>query len=494
MAYKYALLFLLFLGLYQPAKADFTLDQNSTAAFKAIFELRFPEAKKLIADEKRANPDNGIIVLLENYMDYFQLLMSSNKADYQKLKENRGARLDALEGNDKNSPFYLFAQADVYIQWGVTKAKFGDYTSAMLDMNKGRKLLARNIEKYPNFLPNQKTAAWVNLFFGAIPPSYKSVIGFFGMKGDLQAGLKQLQRLRTQLDGTPYSIYKDEVTMLIALTTIDIVRKKDAYNELMSMAADMSDRSLLKSYLQGYIAFKTGHTDAAIKYFLDAPQTAEYMDMPIITYWLANAKLCRMDRDADKYLLKYIAETRGDLYIKDVYLKVAYCAMFKKDMDGYKSYLNLVRAKGGTADEKDKEALKEANDAAPDEELLRARFYFDGGYYDKALAMLKGKSFNELKIVRDKTEYYYRFGRTYDELENDTAALSNYLRAINTGKSTSYYYAANAALLSGLIYEQKRDLKKAEEFFRLALSMKNHEYQNSIDNQAKQGLTRINAD
>ncbi len=494
MAYKYALLFLLFLGLYQPAKADFTLDQNATGAFKAIFELRFPEAKKLIADEKRTNPDNGIIVLLENYMDYFQLLMSSNKADYQKLKEHRGPRLDALEDNDANSPYYLFAQADIYIQWGVMKAKFGDYTSAMLDMNKGRKLLAKNIEKYPNFLPNQKSSAWLNLFFGAIPPSYKGVVGFFGMKGDLQAGLKQLQRLRTQLDGTPYSIYKDEVTLLLALTNVDIVKRKDNYAELMAMTADMSDHSLLKSYLQGYISFKTGHTDVAIKYFMDAPQSAEYMDMPVITYYLANAKLCRMDRDADKYFLKYLADTRGDLYVKDAYLKVAYCALFKKDTDGYKNYLNLARTKGNTADEKDKEALKEANDAAPDEDLLRARFYFDGGYYDKALSMLKGKSFNELKIIRDKTEYYYRFGRTYDELENDTAALNNYLRAINTGRSTTYYYAANAALLSGLIYEQKRDLKKAEEFFRLALSMKNHEYQNSIDNQAKQGLTRINAD
>src|SRR5215217_6162010 len=119
MAYKYALIFLMFLGLNQPARADFTLDQNSTAAFKAIFELRFPEAKRLIAEEKRANPDNGITILLENYVDYFQLLMSSNKADYQKLKDNRGMRLDALEDNDKNSPFYLFAQADVYIQWGA---------------------------------------------------------------------------------------------------------------------------------------------------------------------------------------------------------------------------------------------------------------------------------------------------------------------------------------------------------------------------------------
>lgn len=494
MAYKYALLFLVFISFYQPAKADFTLDQNSTAAFKAIFELRFPEAKRLIAEEKRINADNGIIVLLENYMDYYYLLTSSNRADYEKYKDRRSARLDALEDNDEKSPYYMFAQADVYIQSAVLKAKFGDYIQSAMDMRKGHKLLTKNADKFPDFIPNQKSIGWLNILVGAIPPSSKGLVGFFGVKGDLPTGLKQLQRLRGQLDGTRYSFYKDEVTFIIALANIDILKNKGSYTQLMAMAGDMSEKSLLKSYLQGYIAFKTGHTDVAISQFMDAPQTSEYMDMPVITYWLANAKLCRMDRDADKFFLKFISENRGDSFNKDAYLKVAYCAFLKKDLDAYNNYLNLVRSKGSTADEKDKEALKEANDARPDEELLRARFYFDGGYYDKALAMLKGKQFNELKIVRDKTEYYYRFGRTYDAMENDTAALTNYQRAINLGKATGYYYAANSALLSGLIYEKKRDFKKAAEFFKLTLSMKNHEYQNSIDNQAKDGLSRIKAD
>ncbi|MFD0751248.1 tetratricopeptide repeat protein [Mucilaginibacter calamicampi] len=494
MRYKYVLLFLFFFTLQQSAKADFTLDQNCTAAFKAVFELRFPEAKRLIAEEKRINPDNGIVLLLENYMDYFYLLTSSNRADYEKYKDRRSTRLDALEDNDENSPYYMFTQADIYIQSAVLKAKFGDNTSAVFDMRKGRKLLLSNAEKFKDFIPNQKSIGWLNILIGAIPPSAKGIVGILGVKGDLPTGLKQLQRLRGQLDGTKYSFYKDEVTFIIALANIDILRNKDSYAQLMAMAGDMSEKSLLKNYLQGYIAFKTGHTDVAISKFTEAPQTSEYMDMPVITYWLANAKLCRMDRDADKYLLRFISENKGDSFNKDAYLKIAYCAFLKKDIDGYNNYLNIVRTRGSAADEKDKEALKEANDARPDEELLRARFYFDGGYYDKALAMLKAKQFSELKIVRDKTEYYYRFGRTYDAMENDTAALTNYQRAINLGKATSYYYAANSALLSGLIYEKKRDFKKAAEFFKQTLSMKNHEYQNSIDNQAKDGLSRIKAD
>jgi hypothetical protein len=42
-----------------------------------------------------------------------------------------------------------------------------------------------------------------------------------------------------------------------------------------------------------------------------------------------------------------------------------------------------------------------------------------------------------------------------------------------------------------LIFENKRDLKKAAIFYNQAIDMKDHDYQTSIDNDAKQGLKRI---
>ena len=160
-------------------------------------------------------------------------------------------------------------------------------------------------------------------------------------------------------------------------------------------------------------------------------------------------------------------------------------------MAAYNTYLKLVKTKGTATDEKDKQALKEANDAKPDIDLLKARLYFDGGYYTNALASLKSKEVNELKIARDKIELYYRLGRVYDQMGKDADALTNYQKAISIGTGATYYYAANSALLSGLIYEQKKDHKKAADYFNLVLKMKNHEYQTSIDNQAKDGLKRI---
>ena len=126
------------------AKANFNFDANCTEAYKAILGLRMNDAKLLILREKQQNPQNGIIILLDNYIDYFSLLASESKTDYDRLKDNRSARLLALEDNDNKSPYYLFSQAEVYLQWSFLKAKFGDYVSSAFDAKKAANLLKDN--------------------------------------------------------------------------------------------------------------------------------------------------------------------------------------------------------------------------------------------------------------------------------------------------------------------------------------------------------------
>jgi tetratricopeptide (TPR) repeat protein len=199
-----------------------------------------------------------------------------------------------------------------------------------------------------------------------------------------------------------------------------------------------------------------------------------------------------MDNDTPFFLNEYVKDYKGTTYIKDAYSKLAYYYLLQNEQDKYGYYVKLVKSRGYSIDEKDKQALREANDVKPDIDLLRARFYFDGGYYNKALTQLLNKDVNSLKLLRDITEYYYRLGRVYEKTDKLSEALVNYQRAVNLGKTTSYYYSANAALSIGRIFEGKRDYKRAGDFYNQAIDMKNHEYQTSIDNDAKAGLKRIN--
>lgn len=486
-----SILFLLLLCSQLSLKANFIFDANSSAAYKAIFDLRLKDARRYIADEKNKYPQNGITILLENYVDYFHLLTSDNKADYEQFKARRSARIDALEGKDRNSPYYLFAQAEIYLQWGMLKAKFGDYTSSTMDLKKAQGLLKKNNEKFRDFLPNQKSLAMIEVIFGAIPANLKGITDLMGLRGNISKGVKQLETFKSQIAGTKYSFYEDEVIFLLCFMDIDLLHNKDNYDKLNSFLKDMSEKSRLKTYLQGYVAFKTGHNDAAITYFERISASDLYAPMPTVQYLLGNARLCRMDSDATTAFINYLKEYKGTNYIKDTYLKLAYHYLLKGDMLGYTNYLKLVRSKGYATDEKDKQALKEANDTKPDVDLLRARFYFDGGYYSKALAQIRDKRQAELSSPRDQIELYYRLGRIYDRLNSFNEAIANYQKAIGLGKDKPFYFAANSALFSGMLYEQKRESAKASTYYNMTLKMKGHEYQNSIDTQAKEGLNRI---
>ena len=488
---KYLLPFIFLLFCASSAKANFNFDANCIEAYKAILGLRMNEAKTLIQKEKQQDPGNGITVLLENYVDYFGLLTSESKDDYERLKDNKSARLSVLEENDSRSPYYLFSQAEVYLQWSLLKAKFGDYVSSSFDAKKASGLLKDNNEKFPDFLPNQKSLALVNIIFGSIPASFKGITRFLGMSGNTQAGIEQLETLRAQLPKTKYGFYNNEVIFFICNIDISILHSVNDYPKLTSYMAEMDNNSLLKAYMQGYVASKTGHNDDAIVFLEASPKSNQYVKFPAINYLLGCAELNRLDNGTPIALFDYIKEFRGVNYIKDAYLKIAYYYLLQNDAEKYAYFIKQVKTRGNTVDEKDRQALSEANDTKPDIDLLKARFYFDGGYYSKALAQLLSKDVNSLKLTRDRTEYYYRMGRIYDKTDKFSGAVLNYQRAINFGKTTHYYYAANAALSIGRLYETKRDYKKAAEYYNQAIDMKDHEYKNSIDDDAKAGLKRI---
>jgi hypothetical protein len=473
------------------ANANFDYNDNCTAAYKAILSLRMNEAKQLLQKERQRNAQNGVIILLDNYLDYFSLLSSENKAEYEKLKGAGGTRISLLEKNDNKSPYYLYSQAEIYLQWSLLKARFGDYVSSAYDAKKAEGLLKENSKKFPGFLPDQINSALVNIIFGSVPANLKGITRFLGMHGEVQAGIKQLEDLQAKLPKTKFDFLNDEVVFLICTVDVNILHDVNSYDKLTGYLASMESASLLKVYLQGYVAVKTAHNDEAIVFLENAPKSNQYIDVPAISYLLGNAKLNRMDTDAPVFLTRFIEGNRGINLVKDAYLKLGYFYLVTGDNKKYEYYVKLVKTRGSAIDEKDKQALREANDVKPDADLLKARFYFDGGYYSKALSQISNRNINSFKVLRDRIEFYYRTGRIYDKTGKAYEAVINYRKAISLGKNTTYYFAANSALRAGNIFEQLKDFDKAANYYNQALEMKGHEYQGSIDNDAKEGLKRI---
>jgi predicted negative regulator of RcsB-dependent stress response len=475
-----------------PVFANFDFNSNCVQAYDNLLSLKLKRARVLIDQEKVAHPDNAITILLDNYYDYFYLLTTDSKADFDRLKDNKGKRINLLEDEDDKSPYYNFAIAQVNLQWALIHSRFGENTSAGFEINKAYKLLQSNSKKFPSFMPDDIPLGMVNVLLGSLPDgALKSTLSFLGIKGNTSVGLNMLQQLSVKLPHSGYAMYYDELVFYLTYIQSYVINDSNAYSKMQQYTASMDNGSLTKAYIKAFVALRTGHSGETIDLLEHRPTGPDYPPYPYLDYLLATAKLNRLDTTADDYFKKFLSETKGVSFIKDAYLHLAWDALLHGDERKYESYIQQVKTKGYQFNDKDKQALTEAGNPTPNVDLLKARLLFDGGFYEKALKLLQDKNPNSLIQVQDKTEYYYRLGRVYDALDKDDEALRNYQLTINAGKGTPYYYAPTAAVKIGNIYERQKNKAEAAHYYNMAIAFKNHQYENSIEQKAKEGLKRL---
>ncbi|MBB6499589.1 tetratricopeptide repeat protein [Pedobacter cryoconitis] len=472
--------------------ANFDFNANCLKAYQLIFELKINAAKQLIAAEKNAHPKNSIVPLLENYADYFYLITVESKQDFDRLKEEKSRRLSQIDDDDAQSPYYLYAQAEINLQWALLRSRYGEYFTAAREIKKANGQLQDNAKKFPGFHLNGKGLGLINVFLGNLPDGVlKSTLSTFGVKGDVQKGLSMLDKLAQNLPKSAFEPFYEEVVFYYVYVLSDVIHSPDAYAKTMKYTARISDNSLLKAYLQAYVCARNGHNDEAISILGKRPSGEGYQAFPYLELLMGTAKLNKLDYSGATNFKRFLQLNKGVNYIKDANLHLSWVALLNGDTGAYRAYNNKVRSAGYTYGEKDKQAMNEVAAPAPDPGLLKSRLLFDGGYYTKALDMLSGENADSYKSIKDKVEYYYRMGRIYDALDKDDNALQYYQNAVTSGRNLKYYYAATSALNMGRIYAKKRNDAKAKAWFNQAINMKNHEYENSIEAQAKDGLKKL---
>jgi hypothetical protein len=123
-----------------------------------------------------------------------------------------------LSEGDRNSPYYLYTQASINLQWAFIKIKFEDYFSAVWDVKKAYSLLKENKEKFPQFAPNDKDLALLNTIFGAIPDKYSFGAKLLGLKGNIDEGLSDLGNLLKD----PKMLFREEASIMYTMLLVTL--------------------------------------------------------------------------------------------------------------------------------------------------------------------------------------------------------------------------------------------------------------------------------
>lgn len=479
-------------GSVSAGEKYFSYTRDAGDIYELIISLRFAEAEQALERLQKDTPDNLVALHLANYLDVFAILISEDEALYQERRENRDARLVQLQRADPASPWYLFVQADVRLQWALLRLRFGEIMGAFNDVSKAYQLLERNQQDHPDFMPNYKDLGILHAVVGTVPDQYRWGVRLLsGVDGSIRQGKQELERVLEYAKNNSF-LFAQETAVLYAYFVLHLQQDPEQAWAVVQGAGLTPKSNPLHCFILANIAMRSHRNDQALRILVDRPRGHAFASIPYLDFMEGLVRLRRLEPGTAKYFQRYLDAFRGRNFIKEAYQKMAWSALLSGDEDQYWAYMEACRQKGYDDAGPDKNALLEAEaERLPPIGLLQARLLFDGGYMQKAYEVLILMADRKFAQEYHQLEYTYRMGRVLHGLNEHNAALLFYKKTIQSGRASPYYFACNAALQSGLIYEEMKQPTTARRFFTLCLSMKPDDYRTGLHQAAKAGLKRL---
>jgi hypothetical protein len=463
---------------------DFIWNTNLKTAYQYSFALKMAESRQILAKE---NPKNGIKIYVENLTDVLQILMTDDIALKAKLEIREDERLNAISKLDDKSPYKKLLQAEIRFQWAIVKLNYGDEVAAAWNVIKTYRLLEENQKQFPAFLPTKKLFGLLHVLIGTTPDNYKWVTKAIGIKGDVAQGLKELEEVTKNDD-----LFGTEAEIYTAYIQAYMLQNNEVSQALVAKLNKKNTDNQLINYLTAAVYLKTNEAEIAKKIISQKPK-GNFIALAGYPRFEAEIALAEGNFEAAiRNFKQFISQTKGQSYVKDAYMKIGFSQLLNNNIaEAEKSFLK-IKTVGVANKERDKLAQKFNENwlttkQLPDKTLLKARFYFDGGFLNKALTEMDSKSEKEFTKTEEKAEFNYRFGRIYQNLNQKKKAIVYFDRAIVLSENLEIYYGANAALQAGLMLKNENPVQ-AKKYLLKAISFKKHSYKTSTDAKAKAAL------
>ncbi len=476
------------------AQKTFDFNPGCQLAYQQIIQLRLKAGQELIDADKKANPNNLIPYFLENYIDFFILFFNEDPAEYKSRKDELEKRLALMSQGPEDSPFYLFTKSIIHFQWAAVKIKFGYSWDAGWEFRRSFIQSRENGQAFPSFKPDAMLHGAMQVVAGTIPDGYRWLGNLLNIKGTIKDGMRELEQFIGYSDPWARLFHDEAIFYWLYLKHYIENKKEEALGYISKNKLDVKN-NLLFTFLAANLAVNNQQSAYARGILLQKSNSPEYFDTPVWDLEMGWAAMNHLDSDAVVYLERFSRRFKGKFYLKEVLQKISWYYYLRDDEQKAEEYRQAVIERGNTETEADKLALKDAKSGLwPNKLLLKTRLLNDGGYHQDALQLLEGKSSGDFLLPEEKTEYYYRLARIYDDLGRKEEAIPAYLSTIRLGEKQREYFAARAALQLGYIYEKRQDTSQAIGYFQKCLSMKDHDYKNSLDQKAKAGMARCKAE
>ena len=453
-------------------------DPQTETAYRLVLNLEFEKVHQLIPSPTSAQ-QHYVVSLAEA----LELLLNEDAEKFAVFEERFNQRLERK--TKLNSPEDLLLQAEIRTQWAFVYLKFGHEFDAALNLRQAYLTVQSLKERFPKFQAVNKTSGLLNVVIGSVPQKYNWVLSLLSIHGSTAQGIDELKLLEGPL--------AFEGRMIHALIQGFLLQQPSIGMQEINALLDAQPTNRLALFLGSAVARKDRQSDRSLA-MLDSLDK-QTKDQPIHLAQYIRGELFLYKGEYLNAIASYrwfINNYRGQNGIKDAHYKIGLCYWLNGNTNDAHASFKIASTMGKDASEADKYAARSLGEAElPHVTLTKARYATDGGYYDRAGAILDSIQPPDIPTMRDQAEYYYRKARLAHATDDILSAKNLYLKTIDMGDDQPWYFAPNSCLQLGYIALGEGHERDARNYFNRALSYSKHEYKNSIDSKAKSALAQM---
>jgi len=481
--------FLLFFFLSLETSAKYDVNETCREAWMLAMDLRIDQAKQLLAGEIRAHPDNYYAYYLDQTCDVFRLMINSSEEEYNAFVRNFEKRREIMDGKDENSPYYLACYAEMELQVAVFSVMHGAQWTGLKKGYAAYKNVYRNIERFPSFEPNRKLDGFFNVAIANLPPFVKWAISFFGVKVNMDYGFRTLNQYYLSQKNSK-GLNAEAALYMILAAKINKTPER-VYEFTKSLDKDVAN-TFIHTYFRANIAYRTGRNEEALATLRQLQDDRSQIGDVIYSYLMGKVLLRKLDPGAERYLKSYLSHLAKKEYLKEITYDLALFYFINGNLPRYQSLCEVVRNQGMDLNERDREALYDASlDYTPDLHLVKARLLIDGGYLDEFKKEIRAFEAGHGKVAAYKIEYHFLRGRYEAMVKNTNLAISEFKKTIELGEGKDYYFASEAALRLGKIYQETGQKSLAGEYYKKSIKLYKSDYYEYIEDKANKALNSL---
>ncbi|MEM9985084.1 MAG: tetratricopeptide repeat protein [Bacteroidota bacterium] len=473
----------------KPLSADPTSVQQQIEKLIASFRLDAAEAKLPELSH------SGYQAYYQGNIQVYRHMGRQDVASFRAFQREFSGWLKSVQSLPENNSEKLVMMGELHCKRALLEFLHHNYLTAAHHARTGRQLINENAKRFPNNHTQLKMLGLFNVVLGAVPRRYQWLINILGYSGDLNTGIDQLK-----LSAEKGKLLAMEAEIILYHVDKNILNRSDlAIGRLRQVRAAHGPNLILDYFLAtGLMSIKQNEPALKVLYRRELYAGKDVYFIPFWDYQLGKAYYYRGDMTrARRYLARFVRDYKGSMFRTDAHFRLGMALTLNGHYELGKPFFQAVAEGDGAQFDEDAYArhmsamfAKQAPSPSLTK-LFQARNYFDGGYFDKALATLDQMAYDDLS-KNDQAEWHYRYGRILHSQGELGSAIGHYQECLALPVSqTNLYLHAYASFFQADIARAKNDLVRAKKFYQQALGYDGYFYQDGLENRCRAALARL---